>query len=45
MFRVGMLHEVGSAAMMMLFVDSIVAVSGTIRPSRNWPAEQKNKAK
>ena len=45
MFRVGMLHEVGSSAMMMLFIDSSVAVSETIRPSRNWPAEQEKKTK
>ena len=45
MLRVHMLHEVGSSAMMMLFVDSSVAVSETLRPSRNWPAEQEEETK
>jgi hypothetical protein len=31
--------------MMMLFIESSVAVSGTIRPSRKWPAEQEEKTK
>jgi hypothetical protein len=45
MFRVGMLHEVGSSAMMMLFGDSSVAMSETLRPSGNWPAEQERRDK
>ena len=31
--------------MMMLFLHCPVAVSETIRPSRNWPAEQEKKTK
>jgi hypothetical protein len=31
--------------MMMLFLDCPVAVSKTIRPSRNWPAEQEKETK
>ena len=43
MLRAGMLHEVGSSAMIMLFIDSSVAVSEALRPSGNWPTEQEKK--
>jgi hypothetical protein len=45
MLRVGMLHEVGSSAVMTLFIDSSVAASEALRPSGNWPAEQEEETK
>jgi len=42
MFRIAKMR-VGNSAMMMLFLHSPMAVPETIRPSRNWPAEQDKK--
>jgi hypothetical protein len=44
MFRIAIMR-VGNSAMMMVFLDCPVAVSETICPSRNWPAEQEEKTK
>lgn len=44
MFRIAMMR-VGNSAMMMLFLHSPMAVPETIRPSRNWPADQEKETK
>jgi hypothetical protein len=43
-FRIAMMR-VGNSAMTMLLLHSPMAVPGTIRPSRNWPAKQKKETK
>jgi hypothetical protein len=43
-FRIAMMR-VGNSAMTMLLLHRPMAVPGTIRPSRNWPAKQKKETK
>jgi hypothetical protein len=43
-FGITMMRVVNSA-MMMLFLNNPVAITETIRPSRNWPAKQENPTK
>jgi hypothetical protein len=43
-FRIAMTRA-GNSAMMMMFLHRLVAVLETIRPSRNWPAEQEEETK